>query len=353
MIKIGSRLNLCFKCFHFSQKLLKRSLSNGHVLCNNSILRERSQLIDGKALSQKILNKVKFDVNKWIGLGNRRPHLTVVLIGENAASELYIKNKSKAAKACGISSDLVHCPETISQKELLGIITDLNSDDTVDAILVQLPCPGHINENTLFNKISACKDVDGFGSAHVANLALRENSGIIPCTALAVSQILQEIDLPRNGLDTVIVGCSKYIGLPIFLSLYSPSQIGALSVLNLTITVCHEHTSMSSLEHFLQRSDLIISAVGKPGLIRGELIKPGAVVIDVGITVVEDPGSKPKILGDVEFEKARERASYITPVPGGVGPVTVAMLMRNTLQCAVLCKQRKLELEQANTMTED
>lgn len=253
----------------------------------------------------------------------------------------------------GITTDIVRCPKTISQGELLSIINDLNSDDTVDAILVQLPCPPHICEKTVFNTISVSKDVDGFNSVNIANLTLNEQ-GIVPCTALAVNSLLQELDIPKSGLEAVLVGCSRYIGLPIFLALHNHHNLGNISKFSksITLTVCNEFTPRETLNHCLQRSDIIISAVGKPGLIKGDSIKPGAVVIDVGITMISE-GGKEKFIGDVEFEKARDLASYITPVPGGVGPVTVAMLMANSFHCAVLCKNRKLELDQANSMTED
>ncbi|XP_014271547.1 bifunctional methylenetetrahydrofolate dehydrogenase/cyclohydrolase, mitochondrial isoform X3 [Halyomorpha halys] len=283
MFKFGCRLPSCFRSIVVVEKNFKRYLSN--EVAHQRFFEKRSQIINGKAISSKILSDLKCDIDDWINLGNRRPQLTAVVVGDHPASELYLKNKSRAAGVCGITADIVRCPKTISQRELLNIINDLNSDDIVDAILVQLPCPPHINEKNVFNTINVSKDVDGFNSVNIANLTLHE-PGIVPCTALAVNSIIQEL--------------------------------------------------------------------GKPGVIKGDSIKPGAIVIDVGITMMsESKGEKQKFVGDVEFEKARDIASYITPVPGGVGPVTVAMLMANTFHCAVIRKNRKMELDQANSMTED
>ncbi|CAH1399096.1 unnamed protein product [Nezara viridula] len=352
MFKLIHRLPSNYRSIVTIEKHSKKYLSD---VAHQPFFKKRSQIIDGKAISNKILSDLKCDIDDWINLGNRRPQLTAVIIGDHPASELYLKNKSRAAAICGITTNIVRCPKTISQRELLNIINELNSDDTVDAILVQLPCPPHINEKTVFNTISVSKDVDGFNSVNIANLTLHDH-GIVPCTALAVNSILQELDIPKTCLEAVVVGCSRYIGLPIFLALHNYHNLGNISnsSRNITLTICNEYTPRTTLNHCLQRSDIIISAVGKPGLIKGDSIKPGAVVIDVGITMVsESEAEKDKFVGDVEFEKARDIASHITPVPGGVGPVTVAMLMANTFHCAVLRKNRKLELDQANSMTED
>ncbi|XP_024214346.1 bifunctional methylenetetrahydrofolate dehydrogenase/cyclohydrolase, mitochondrial isoform X2 [Halyomorpha halys] len=338
MFKFGCRLPSCFRSIVVVEKNFKRYLSN--EVAHQRFFEKRSQIINGKAISSKILSDLKCDIDDWINLGNRRPQLTAVVVGDHPAS---------------ITADIVRCPKTISQRELLNIINDLNSDDIVDAILVQLPCPPHINEKNVFNTINVSKDVDGFNSVNIANLTLHE-PGIVPCTALAVNSIIQELDIPEISLEAVVVGCSRYIGLPIFLTLRNYHNLGNVSKhsRNITLTLCNEYTPKSTLFHCLQRSDIIISAVGKPGVIKGDSIKPGAIVIDVGITMMsESKGEKQKFVGDVEFEKARDIASYITPVPGGVGPVTVAMLMANTFHCAVIRKNRKMELDQANSMTED
>jgi methylenetetrahydrofolate dehydrogenase (NADP+)/methenyltetrahydrofolate cyclohydrolase len=274
-----------------------------------------AQLIDGKAIAAQVKSEVKQAVSERVGKGKRPPGLAVILVGENPASEVYVRNKRKACEEAGLLSRSYDLPASTSQEELLKLIDELNEDAEIDGILVQLPVPEHIDPETIIERIRPDKDVDGFHPYNIGRLALRMPA-LQPCTPFGVMRLLDSVGEPYKGRNAVIVGASNIVGRPMALE---------LMLAGATVTVCHRFTK-DTAEH-VGRADIVVVAVGKPGLVKGEWIKPGATVIDVGINRTADG----KLVGDVEFELAAERAAYITPVPGGVGPMTVAMLISNTL----------------------
>ena len=274
-----------------------------------------AQLIDGKAIAAQVKSEVKQAVSERVGKGKRPPGLAVILVGENPASEVYVRNKRKACEEAGLLSRSYDLPASTSQEELLKLIDKLNEDAEIDGILVQLPVPEHIDPETIIERIRPDKDVDGFHPYNIGRLALRMPA-LQPCTPFGVMRLLDSVGEPYKGRNAVIVGASNIVGRPMALE---------LMLAGATVTVCHRFTK-DTAEH-VGRADIVVVAVGKPGLVKGEWIKPGATVIDVGINRTADG----KLVGDVEFELAAERAAYITPVPGGVGPMTVAMLISNTL----------------------
>lgn len=278
-----------------------------------------AKLIDGKTLAESVKEGVASQVRDLVAQGKRPPGLAVVLVGQDSASQIYVKHKRTACEKVGITSLEYNLEATTTQHELLDLIAKLNVDDQVDGILVQLPLPAHIKEPDIVDAINPKKDVDGFHPFNIGCLAQRRPT-IRPCTPLGVIYMLGSIDFVFKGSNAVVIGSSSIVGRPMALELL---LAGA------TVTVCHRFTK--DIEEHIRRADLVVSAVGKPGLVKGEWIKEGAVVIDVGITRLED-GS---LSGDVVFDVASERASYITPVPGGVGPMTVAMLMQNTLEAYI------------------
>lgn len=272
-------------------------------------------LIDGKKVSQDILDKVKAEILERTAQGKRPPKLAVVLIGDDPASAIYVRNKKRACEKVGILSESFVHGADFSEDALLKLIDELNADGTVDGILVQLPLPKGIDPDKVIERIDPKKDVDGFHPYNVGRLALRRPT-LRSCTPKGVMSMLDSYGIDPMGMDAVIVGQSNIVGRPQALELLARRA---------TVTVCHSKTK--DLESQVRRADLLVAAVGKPKFIKGEWVKEGAVVIDVGINRLDD-GS---LCGDVEFETARRRASYITPVPGGVGPMTIASLMENTL----------------------
>lgn len=277
-----------------------------------------AKLIDGKATAGRLLERVKAGVAARVNRGLSPPGLAVVLVGTDAASEVYVRNKRRACERVGMTSRAYDLPETVSQTELLELIDRLNGDDEINGILVQLPLPPHINSDTIIDRIDPTKDVDGFHPYNMGRLALRKPA-LRPCTPYGVILLLDETGERYKGRHAVIVGASNIVGRPMALELL---LAGA------TVTVAHKFTA--DLEFHVRQADILVVAVGRPGVVRGEWVKPGATVIDVGINRQED-GS---LCGDVEFDTATERAAWITPVPGGVGPMTVAVLLRNTLEAA-------------------
>lgn len=274
-----------------------------------------AKIINGKAISDKLLENIKSRIEKRIASGKRAPCLAVILLGADPASAIYVRNKRLACEKVGIRSISNDIPATTTESELLAIIDQLNEDPTVDGILVQSPLPAHIEEDHIVERISVNKDVDGFHPYNIGRLAIRQPT-LRSCTPYGVIKMLQESNIDPMGLDAVIIGVSNHVGRPMALELL---------LAGCTTTSCHRHTK--DLEGKIRNADLVVAAAGKAGLIKGEWIKPGAIVIDIGINRLED-GS---IAGDVDFETAKEHAGYITPVPGGVGPMTVATLMENTL----------------------
>lgn len=276
----------------------------------------KAQLIDGKAIAQSIRNRVRDGVNKRIQKGLRQPGLAVVLVGQDPASQVYVGSKRKACEEVGFRSKAYDLAVTTSQERLEFLIDELNADPEIDGILVQLPLPAGLDSTRILERIDPRKDVDGFHPYNIGRLSQRLPV-LRPCTPYGVIELLNSTGVDLHGQHAVIVGASNIVGRPMSLELL---LAGA------TTTVCHRFTK--NLEHHVREADVLVVAVGKPGFIPGVWVKPGAIVIDVGINRRSD-GS---LCGDVEFATAVARASFITPVPGGVGPMTVAMLMANTLQ---------------------
>nr|XP_060510856.1 bifunctional methylenetetrahydrofolate dehydrogenase/cyclohydrolase 2, mitochondrial isoform X2 [Panthera onca] len=263
----------------------------------SSGVRHDAIIISGTEMAKQIQKEIQRGVESWISLGNRRPHLSIILVGDNPASHTYVRKKIRAASAVGIRSEIILKPKDVSQEELLDITDQLNMDPRVSGILVQLPLPDHVDERTVCNGIAPEKDVDGFHIINIGRLCLDQNS-LIPATASAVWEIIK-----RTG--------------------------------DATVTIAHRYTPKEQLKIHTQLADVIIVAAGIPKLITSDMVKEGAAVIDVGINYVHDPVTgKTKLVGDVDFEAVKKKASYITPVPGGVGPMTVAMLLKNTLLAA-------------------
>lgn len=274
-----------------------------------------AQIISGTALAKSIKNDLHQKIQTLIDQGYRSPGLAVILVGENPASQIYVGNKRKSCLEVGIQSKSYNLSDTISEQELLSLIDELNKDDTVDGILVQLPLPKHISSVKVIERISPSKDVDGFHPYNVGRLCQRIPT-LRACTPYGIMKLLETTGVDLHGQHAVIVGASNIVGRPMAMELL---LAGA------TVTVTHRFTK--NLQELVAQADILIVAVGKPHLVPGEWVKPGAIVIDVGINRVADK----KVVGDISFEAAQQRAGFITPVPGGVGPMTVAMLMVNTL----------------------
>ena len=275
-----------------------------------------AQILDGKAVGEDIKQGLAREVESLLRGGGRRPGLAVVLVGENPASQVYVRNKRNSCAKAGFHSELHELPADTPQAELLGLVDSLNARDEIDGILVQLPLPSHIDEETVIERIQPEKDVDGFHPYNVGRLVLRMPT-LRPCTPRGVMTLLERTGQKLEGLDAVIIGQSNIVGRPMALELL---------MARCTITVCHSRTK--DLEDKIRGADIVVAAVGRPNFVQGDWIKEGALVIDVGINRLDD-GS---LCGDVDFEAAKERAGWITPVPGGVGPMTVATLLQNTLQ---------------------
>lgn len=277
-----------------------------------------ARILDGKRISQQLLERIGQRVAERTAEGLPPPGLAVVLVGNDPASAVYVRNKRRACATVGFHSFDYDLPASTSQDELFALIDKLNADPAVHGILVQSPLPRHVDEDALVDRIDPRKDVDGFHPTNVGLLVLRR-LGLRPCTPKGVMTLLGHTDRPVRGRDAVIVGVSNHVGRPLALELL---------IAGATVTCCHKFTR--DLADHVRRADIVIVAVGRPGLVKGEWIKPGAVVIDVGINRLENG----KLVGDVEFAPAAERAAWITPVPGGVGPMTVATLIENTLEAA-------------------
>ena len=277
-----------------------------------------ARIIDGKAVAARLRETVKERVVRRLEQGLRPPGLAVILVGDSPASQVYVRSKRRACDEAGVLSISHDLPAATSQAALLELVGALNEDPTVDGILVQLPLPAHIDGETVIEAIRPDKDVDGFHPYNVGRLLLRMPV-LRPCTPYGVMQLLEATGEALSGRDAVVVGASNIVGRPMALELL---------MAGCTVTVCHSRTG--DLPGHVGRADIVVAAVGRPGLVQGAWIKPGALVIDVGINRLAD-GS---LCGDVEFAAARERAAWITPVPGGVGPMTVATLLQNTLYAA-------------------
>lgn len=279
-----------------------------------------AQILDGKSISAQIRSKVKQQVDEILAQGQRPPGLAVVLVGENPASEVYVRNKRNACEQVGFKSELIQLPADTSEQSLLDLIDILNQREDMDGILVQLPLPDQIDEETVTERILPTKDVDGFHPYNIGRLVLRMPL-LRPCTPRGVMTMLEQTGMELAGKDAVIIGQSNIVGRPMALELL---------MAKCTITVCHSKTR--DLIDKIRNADIIVAAVGRPKFVQGDWVKPGAIVIDVGINRLEDG----KLCGDVDFDGASKNASWITPVPGGVGPMTVATLLENTLQAGLL-----------------
>ncbi len=282
-----------------------------------------AQILDGKAIAAEVREQVKTRTRARKEQGLRQPGLAVVLVGENPASQVYVRNKRKFSEEVGILSKAHDLPATTGEAELLALVDELNRDPEIDGILVQLPLPAHIDPQTVIERIDPHKDVDGFHPYNMGRLALRMPL-LQPCTPKGVMTLLARTDLELAGRDAVIIGQSNIVGRPMALELL---------MAGCTITVCHSRTH--DLHHKTLGADILVVAMGRPEKIPGDWIKPGAVVIDVGMNRLDDG----RLVGDVAFAGAREKAAWITPVPGGVGPMTVATLLENTLLAAELRDQ--------------
>jgi len=279
-----------------------------------------ASLIDGNRIAAELRAEVRASVEHRLASGKRAPGLAVVLIGTNPGSQIYVRNKRKACAEVGIESFAHDLPEQTTQEELLALVDRLNADPRVDGILVQLPLPAHIDSRTVIERIDPRKDVDGFHPYNVGRL-LQRAPVLRPCTPWGVIRLLESTKVNVRGLNAVVVGASSIVGRPMALELL---------LVGCTVTICHSPTR--DLTRHVERADVLVAAVGKSEFIKGAWIKPGAIVIDVGF----NRGADGKVRGDVEFAPARERAGWITPVPGGVGPMTVATLLRNSVQAAEL-----------------
>ena len=288
------------------------------------------QILNGREASQAIKDSLKLEMAQLASHGNELPHLVAILVGHNGASETYVSSKVKACEEVGFKSTLIRLEESISSYKLLDIITELNADPDVDGILVQLPLPAHISADEVINTIDPSKDVDGFHPNNVGRMVLGQQ-GFVPATPYGIMLLLEHYKIETDGKHAVVVGRSNIVGRPMSVLLSGNSKYG-----NCTVTICHSHTE--DIKKVCMGADIIIAALGKPGFITADMVKEGAVVIDVGITRVPDPSKKSgyRIRGDVDFENVAPKCSFISPVPGGVGPMTIAALMKNTFRACAL-----------------
>lgn len=291
-------------------------------------VREGARLIDGTAAAAAVRAEVAADVADLRARGVV-PGLTVVLVGDDPASAVYVGGKEKASREAGMAGETIRLPASTSEAQLLSLVEQLNHDPSVHGILVQMPLPRHIDPDVVIRHILPEKDVDGFHPVNVGKLLIGHSDGFVPCTAAGVQHLLVEYGVPVAGSECVVIGRSTIVGKPMA-ALLIQSGAGA----DATVTLCHSRTR--NLGDHTRRADILIVAAGRPALVTGDMIKPGAVVIDVGMNRIVDDSSRSgtRLVGDVEFESARRVASLITPVPRGVGPMTIAMLLRNTVRAA-------------------
>ena len=281
------------------------------------------ELLDGKKTSTLVQEAIAEEVREIVAQGQRPPHLVAILVGDNGASMTYVNNKVTACERVGFASSVVNLPENVSQEDLLKEIEKLNEDKGIDGFIVQLPLPKHINEQEVLLAINPDKDADGFHPTNFGRMALGLEA-FIPATPYGILELLSQYKIPTDGKNVVVIGRSDIVGRPISILLSQKPW-------NATVILTHSRTQ--NLAELTQKADIIIAALGIPNFLKAEMVKEGAVIIDVGITRVKDASAKKgfRIVGDVDFEHVKTKASYITPVPGGVGPMTIAMLMKNTL----------------------
>ncbi|MAU63512.1 MAG: bifunctional 5,10-methylene-tetrahydrofolate dehydrogenase/5,10-methylene-tetrahydrofolate cyclohydrolase [Flavobacteriaceae bacterium] len=290
------------------------------------------EIIDGKKISNQIKEEIKYEVQNIISKGDKPPHLAAVLVGEDGASLTYVGSKVSSCKQVGFKSTLVKLPENIKEIDLLSKIAELNDNKEIDGFIVQLPLPKHIDEEKILLAVNPNKDVDGFHPTNFGKMALNMKT-FIPATPFGIMELLKRYKIETSGKNTVVIGRSNIVGRPISILMNLKGIPG-----DSTVTVVHSRTV--NLESYTKNADIIISALGIPGFVKKEMVKKGVVIIDVGITRVKDNNSTRGyvIRGDVDFNSVKEKASYITPVPGGVGPMTIAMLLKNTLLSKSLLK---------------
>ena len=290
-----------------------------------------AEIIDGKAIAEDVRAKVKVSVAERLAAGKPVPGLAAVLVGDNPASQVYVRSKRKACEEAGIQSFGVELPATATQAEVEGAVRELNQDNRVNGILVQLPLPSHLDEEAVLNTINLNKDVDGFHPVNIGRLAQKgREPAFVPCTPAGCIYLLEKTLPTLRGVNAVVLGRSNIVGMPVALLLVRADA---------TVTICHSRSR--DLPAIVREADVLIAAVGRPEMVRGDWVKPGAVVIDVGINRIEDASKKSgyRLVGDVAYDEVREVASHITPVPGGVGPMTIAMLLQNTLRGAELAEK--------------
>ncbi|QHI96422.1 bifunctional methylenetetrahydrofolate dehydrogenase/methenyltetrahydrofolate cyclohydrolase FolD [Aristophania vespae] len=282
-----------------------------------------AKLIDGKAMAKGLTEEIRQEVDLLIKEGHPLPGLAVVLVGNDPASEVYVKNKAIQTHHAGMRSFMHMLPQSTSQKELLTLIEDLNKNPQIHGILIQLPLPEQIDPVLVTNAIDPAKDVDGLGEVNTGRLALGMTNGIVPCTPLGCLKLLQSVHPDMTGMNALIIGSSNLVGRPMAQLLLKE---------NCTVTIAHIHTT--NLPELARQADIIVVATGKAGLVRGDWVKPGATIIDVGITRVMQENGRSRLVGDVNFDEVKHVAGHITPVPGGVGPMTITCLLHNTFQAA-------------------
>ncbi|TXC81994.1 bifunctional methylenetetrahydrofolate dehydrogenase/methenyltetrahydrofolate cyclohydrolase FolD [Luteibaculum oceani] len=289
------------------------------------------RILDGKKTAEQVRQEIKKEVATWVDKGNRPPHLAAVLVGDNGASQTYVNAKIKDCEEVGFKSSLIKLSDTITEKELLEKIDELNSDESLDGYIVQLPLPKHINEKKITQAISPTKDVDGFHPENLGKMVLNLPT-FLPATPYGIMQLLEYYSIDTSGKNCVVVGRSNIVGTPVSILMSRNNDPG-----NATVTLAHSRTQ--NLEALIKTADILIVALGKPDFIKGDMVKEGAVIIDVGITRVTDSSRKKgyRVAGDVHFESVKKKASFITPVPGGVGPMTRVSLLKNTL---LACKRK-------------
>ncbi len=288
-------------------------------------------IIDGKAIAEEVRMKVKEEVDARIQAGKPVPGLATVLVGENPASQVYVRSKHKACQEAGIKSFAYELPSNATQSEVEDQVKRLNDDPNVNGILVQLPLPAGLDEEKVLNMVSIEKDVDGFHPLNIGRLAQKGRDPLfVPCTPAGTMYLIEKFVPKIEGKNAVVLGRSNIVGMPVALLLVRA---------NATVTICHSRTK--DLAGVIRQADILVAAVGRAEMVKGDWVKPGAVVIDVGINRVDDPTAKRgyRLTGDVDFEQVKEVAGFITPVPGGVGPMTIAMLLMNTLRAAELAEK--------------
>ncbi|XP_060084105.1 bifunctional methylenetetrahydrofolate dehydrogenase/cyclohydrolase, mitochondrial-like [Ylistrum balloti] len=312
-------------------RLSRKSLdaSTSKAICTTSRL-TAAKILDGVAIAKDMKDEVKAEIEGFVAEGRRPPNLCVIQVGEDPASKAYVSNKIKACKYTGITSEKINLPVETTEEHLLSLIQEKNDSDEVDGLLVQLPVPEHITERKVCNAVHPSKDVDGFNVINIGKFCSDQKS-FVPATPAGVMEILRRSGIETFGKNAVVCGRSKNVGMPLAMLLHADG-IYETKAGDATTTICHRYTPPEQLRVFTKTADILVVAVGIPGLITADMVKEGVAVIDIGINRVKDEATgKMKLVGDVDFDGVSEKAGYITPVPGGVGPITVAMLMKNTL----------------------